>query len=75
VHTVQHPSDGTKVLGGLGLVVHLSDVAPGSHLVEELLIGKESVHQDMQAVVQPIQEINLLLGVMPDTGAGPATCP
>jgi hypothetical protein len=63
-HTGEHPLDGTKVFGGLAPVIHLGDVASGPHLVEELLAGKEPVHQEMQGVVQPIQEINLSLAVM-----------
>jgi hypothetical protein len=64
-HTVQHPSDGTKVLGGLGPVIHLGDVAPSPHFVEEFLAGKEPVDQEVQGAVQPVQEIDFFLGVMP----------
>ena len=76
-HTGEHPSeytpriqehprgDGTKVLEGLCLVIHLGDMTPGPHLGEELLAGKEPVHQEMQGAVQPVQEINLSLTVMP----------
>src|SRR5450759_173420 len=67
-----HPSDtrtssgdGTKVLRGLCLVIHLGDMAPGPHLGEEFLAKKEPVHQEMQGAVQPVQEINLSLTVMP----------
>lgn len=64
-HRVQHLSDGTKVLGGPCCIMHLGDVAPGSRLVEELLAGKEPVRQEVQCLEQPVQEINLFLGVMP----------
>jgi len=37
VRTGEHPSDGTKVLGGLCGVIHLSDVAPRSFPPQELL--------------------------------------
>jgi len=40
-------------------------MTPLSHFVEELLAGKEPVHQEMQGPVQPVQEIDLFLGVMP----------
>ena len=63
-HTGEHPSDGTKVLGGLGPVIHLGDVAPGPHLVEELLAGQEPVHQEVECLVQPVQEIDFFLCVM-----------
>lgn len=65
VYRVQHPSDGMKDLGSLCSGIHLGDVAPGPHLVEELLAGKEPVHQEMQRAVPPVQEINLNLTVMP----------
>jgi len=55
----QHP--GTR---RLCLVIHLGDMAPGPHLGEELLAGKEPVHQEMQGAVQPVQEIDLNLAVM-----------
>jgi hypothetical protein len=47
------------------LALHLGDVAPISLLVEELLTGKEPVHQEVQGAVQPVQEVNLSLTVMP----------
>ena len=47
------------------MVIHLGDMTPGPHLGEELLAGKEPVHQEMQGAVQPVQEINLSLTVMP----------
>src|SRR5450830_1288783 len=65
VYRVEHPSDATKVLGGLCSVIELGDMTPGPHLGEELLAGKEPVHQEMQCLVQPVQEINLSLTVMP----------
>jgi len=46
-------------------VIHLGDVAPGPFLVEELLAGKEPVHQEVQALVEPVQEINVTLAVVP----------
>ena len=64
-HTGEHPSDGTKVLWGLGPVIHLGDVASGPHLVEELLTGKEPIDQEVKSLVQPVQEADLSLGVMP----------
>ena len=63
-HTGEHPSDGTKVLGGLGPVIHLGDMTPGPHLVEELLAGQEPVHQEVECLVQPVQEIDFFLCVM-----------
>jgi len=63
-HTGEHPSDGTKVLGGLGPVIHLGDVASGPHLVEELLAGQEPVHREVECFVQPVQEIDFFLCVM-----------
>jgi len=53
-HRVQHPSDGTKVLGGLGTVIHLGDMTPGPHLGEEFLAGKEPVHQEVQCQGQSV---------------------
>ena len=53
-----------NILGGLGTVIHLGDVAAGSHLVQELLAGKEPVHQEVEALVQAVEEVHLLLGVM-----------
>jgi len=64
-YMVERPSDGTEVLGGLCSVIHLGDMAPGPHLGEELLAGKEPVHQEVQGAVQPVQEIDLNLAVMP----------
>ena len=46
------------------MVIHLGDVTPDPFLVEELLAGKEPVHQEMQCLVRPVQEINLNLTVM-----------
>src|SRR5450830_538275 len=60
VHPCQHPSTGR-----LCSVIHLGDVTPGPHLGEELLAGKEPVHQEMQCLVQSVQEINFSLTVMP----------
>ena len=60
IHPCQHPRTGC-----LRLVIHLGDMTPLSHFVEELLAGKEPVHQEMQGPVQPVQEIDLFLGVMP----------
>jgi hypothetical protein len=50
---------------GACLVLHLGDVAPISLLVEELLTGKEPVHQEVQGAVQLVQEANLSLTVIP----------
>jgi hypothetical protein len=36
------------------LVLHLGDVAPGPFLVQELLAGKEPVHQEMQETVRSV---------------------
>ena len=60
IHPCQHP--GTR---GLGPVIHLGDVTPGPHLGEELLAGKEPVHQEMQGAVQSVQEVHFTLTVMP----------
>jgi len=65
VRTGEHPSDGTKVLGGLCHVVPLGDVTSGPFLVQELLAGKEPVHHEVQCLVWPVQEVNLPLDVMP----------
>ena len=46
------------------MVIHLGDMTPGPHLGEELLAGKEPVHQEMQGAVQPVQEIVFFLCVM-----------
>jgi hypothetical protein len=56
--------DGTKVLGALCSVIHLGDMTPGHHFGEELLAGKEPVHQEMQGALQPVQETLLNLAVM-----------
>src|SRR5450759_2959853 len=60
IHPCQHPCTGC-----LCSVIYLGDMTPGPHLGEELLAGKEPVHQEMQGAVQPVQEINLSLAVMP----------
>ena len=64
---VQHPSDGTKVLGGLCGIVHLGDVAPGPFPPQELLAGKEPVHHEVQCQVQLVT-----VSVQPKS---PVTCP
>ena len=46
------------------MVIHLGDVASGPHLVEELLAGQEPVHQEVECLVQPVQEIDFFLCVM-----------
>ena len=60
IHPCQHPS--TRCLC---CIVHFSDMTPGPFLVQELLAGKEPVDQEVETLVQPVQEINLLLGVTP----------
>jgi len=60
IYPCQHPGTGC-----LCSVIHLGDMAPVAFLVEELLTGKEPVHQEMQRAVQPVQEVHLFLGVMP----------
>jgi len=40
-------------------------MVPIPHLVEELLTGKEPIDQEVKSLVQPVQEADLSLGVMP----------
>src|SRR5450830_1147781 len=60
IHPCQHPCTGC-----LCSVIELGDMTPGPHLGEELLAGKEPVHQEMQGAVQPVQEVHFTLTVMP----------
>jgi len=47
------------------LVIPLGDMAPGPHLGEELLAGQEPVHQEVECLVRPVQEVHFTLTVMP----------
>jgi hypothetical protein len=40
-------------------------MAPDPFLGEELLAGKEPVHQEVQEAVHSVQEVHLFLGAMP----------
>lgn len=46
-------------------VLHLGDVAPDPFLVEEVLLGKKPVRQEVQGQVWLVPGVDLSLGVMP----------